>query len=120
MSKTIKKLYPEWIIRVYHDDTIDSNIICELECQKDSNNNLLDNIVFCDVNNLPESFLDTNFRWSASFMNKMMWRWLPIGDSFVDVFMSRDSDSYMLQREVDSVNVWLNSTKLGHIMRGRF
>ena len=48
----------------------------------------------------------------------MKWRWLPIGDSFVDIFSSRDSDSYFLQREVDSVNVWLSSNKPGHIMRG--
>lgn len=36
----------------------------------------------------------------------------------VDVFSSRDTDSYILQRELDSVNVWLSSDKPGHIMRG--
>ena len=49
----------------------------------------------------------------------MKWRWLPIGDGFVEAFSSRDTDSYLLQREVDSVNVWTKSSdKLGHIMRG--
>ena len=47
----------------------------------------------------------------------MKWRWLPIGDSFVDAFSSRDSDSFILQREVDSVKLWLKSDKVGHIMR---
>ena len=47
-----------------------------------------------------------------------MWRWFPIGDSFVDVFSSRDTDSYIIQREIDSVNAWLESDKVGHIMRG--
>ena len=51
-------------------------------------------------------------------MHSMKWRWLPIGDSFVDIFMSRDTDSLILQREVDAVNSWLNrSTSLVHIMR---
>ena len=51
-------------------------------------------------------------------MHAMMWRWLPIADLFVDIFSSRDIDSVLLQREVDSVNTWLNSTKVGHMMRG--
>jgi len=34
------------------------------------------------------------------------------------VFMNRDSDSLIIQREVDSVNVWLQSSEVGHIMRG--
>ena len=48
----------------------------------------------------------------------MMWRWLPIGDSFVDVFNSRETDSFILQRELDSVQYWLKSNKTDHIMRG--
>jgi len=51
-------------------------------------------------------------------MNAMKWRWFPINDRFVDAFMSRDSESLIIQREVDSVNVWLQSDKVGHIMRG--
>ena len=48
----------------------------------------------------------------------MEWRWFPIGDIFVQVFSSRDSDSKIIQRELDSVDVWLKSNKSGHIMRG--
>ena len=40
-----------------------------------------------------------------------------IGDSFVDVFSSRDTDSYVYKREADSAEVWLKSDKVGHIMR---
>ena len=58
------------------------------------------------------------FTWNATYMHAMKWRWFPINDQFVDVFMSRDSDSDILQREVDSVNEWLASGKVGHIMRG--
>ncbi len=47
-----------------------------------------------------------------------MWRWFPIGDRFVDLWLSRDSDSMIYQREVDAVDAWLKSDKLVHIMRG--
>ena len=47
----------------------------------------------------------------------MMWRWFPIADDFVDFFSSRDTDSTLIQREIDSVNVWLNSNTLFHVMR---
>ena len=43
---------------------------------------------------------------------------LPVGDSLVDYFMSRDSDSLILEREVDAVNEWIKSNTLLHVMRG--
>ena len=48
----------------------------------------------------------------------MMWRFLPAGDSFVDLFMSRDTDSLIHERERDAVNQWLESDKAAHMMRG--
>lgn len=47
----------------------------------------------------------------------MSWRWLPIGDNFVDFVASRDTDAWISQRELESVNVWLNSNTLFHVMR---
>jgi hypothetical protein len=38
-------------------------------------------------------------------MHKMSWRWLPIGDNFVDYFMSRDTDAWINDREYESVQV---------------
>jgi hypothetical protein len=46
-------------------------------------------------------------------------RWLPIGDNLIDFFSSRDTDSWITNRELDSVKVWLNSNTLFHVMRGR-
>ncbi len=48
----------------------------------------------------------------------MTWRYLPLGDSFVEFMASRDIDSSLIEREIDSVNVWLNSNTLFHVMRG--
>ncbi len=118
LTRLIKKYYPNWFIRIYHDDTILESIKCEIECQKDENNKLIDNSDFCDINKLPVSLFNKETFWSVS-IHKMMWRWLPIGDNFVDTFVSRDSDSLIIQREIDSVQVWLNSNKIGHIMRGK-
>jgi len=52
-------------------------------------------------------------------MHGMTWRWLPIGDSFVDFVASRDTDAWISQRELDSVKVWLESNTVFHVMRGR-
>ena len=100
---------------------------CELECFKDKAGKLVDNIDFCSIEYLSSgSNVSSKFNEQSSennihrfgMIHAMIWRFLPIGDSFVDIFMSRDSDKKIIQREVDSVNVWLNSNKIGHIMRG--
>ena len=107
-------MYPNWLIRIYHDNSIDDKIKCEIECLKDSDEKMVDNVDFCNIESVPKhNDLYLNF----SYIHAMKWRWLPIGDYFVDVFSSRDSDSNIFQREIDSVNVWLNSKKNGHIMR---
>jgi hypothetical protein len=119
LTKQISQLYPGWTMRVYYDDSIDQSIICEIECARKSeepNAELIDNVDFCNVNRLRMK-LNEDVELNANYTHKMKWRWFPIGDSFVDIFSSRDSDSFILQREVDSVNVWLNSDKVGHIMR---
>lgn len=110
IAELAKQLYPSWIIRVHHDNSIDMKLKCELECHTD-------NLDFCNVEKLPYDLYNL---WSASYMHGMSWRWLPIGDSFVSYFSSRDSDSPITQREVDSVNVWLQSSTKFHIMRGLF
>lgn len=131
LIKLVRKYYSGWIIRIYHDSSILNDIKCELECLKDDEQNIFDNIDFCDVEKLPivnsknnisnNLWNDSNIKnnsWNANYTHSMIWRWFPIGDHLVEAFMSRDSDSLITQREIDSVNVWFNSGKYGHIMRG--
>lgn len=47
----------------------------------------------------------------------MMWRFEAIDDPEVEIMMSRDTDTRIWEREVISVNAWLKSDKLFHIMR---
>ncbi len=137
IAELVKELYPGWVMRIHHDSSIDQGLKCRLECLNDTSGNLLDNVDFCDIEHVPghqnalfkyskwteivkgnSSELETS--WNATYMNSMKWRWFPINDPFVEVFSSRDGDSVIIQRELDSVNVWLESDKVGHIMRGIF
>ena len=117
LSVAVKEMYPDWIIRVYHDNSINEKTKCELECLNDSKNLPINNIDFCNINKIPAIGLFET--WNAGYLHAMKWRWLPIGDSFVNTFLSRDTDSPIIQREVDAVNTWLASNKSGHIMRGK-
>ena len=47
----------------------------------------------------------------------MMWRFLAIDDPEVEVMMSRDTDTRLLQREKLAVDEWLASDAAFHIMR---
>lgn len=47
----------------------------------------------------------------------MYWRFLAAADPEVEIMISRDVDTLILDREVDAVNEWLASGKVLHIMR---
>jgi hypothetical protein len=125
ISQQIKRFFPAWSIRIYHDNQIKQSIICKLKCAKDKySNGLLDNVDFCnvekDVRLKPLNFENLNNSYNVDYILERKWRFFAIIDSFVEVFSSRDTDSYVLQREVDSVNFWLDSRKVAHIMKGSF
>ena len=52
-----------------------------------------------------------------SHMNRMMWRLIPMLDPLVDIFLSRDLDSFIIDREVVALQQWLNSSFTFSIMR---
>jgi hypothetical protein len=110
-----KKLYPGWTIRIYHDQSINFSALCDLKCQYDSSH-----VDLCDITRIYRNF--SSFKkgdyFNASYIHGMKWRMLPLGDSFVDIFSSRDTDSFILDREVTAVGEWLQSGKFSHIMRG--
>jgi hypothetical protein len=100
-----KYFYPDWRVRIYYHNinkTIDQIIQIEKHFK---------NVDFCDVFNIP---LLGNI---SSFMSGRLHRFIAIADPFVDIYMSRDIDSPIFKREVVSVNQWILSNKLYHIMR---
>ncbi|RNA04087.1 hypothetical protein BpHYR1_024455, partial [Brachionus plicatilis] len=106
----VKEFYPDHVMRVYHDDTINKSIICQIECSNS-------HVDFCNIHRMPLSLKNSEKVMDLRYVHAMMWRFLSIGDSFVDLLMSRDIDSQLLQREVNSVQEWLGSGNIGHIMR---
>jgi len=90
-----KKYYPGFISRFY----IDKN------CKED----LIDTI---KGDNVEVVLVDPK----GSF-DGMFWRFLAAEDPDVDIFMSRDCDSRISEREVAAVDQWLKSDKDFHIMR---
>ena len=100
----MKKTYPNWILRVYHDASIKTDVICPIEC-------IHDHVDFCNTNAL-EKYSNV-----GDYIPPKIWRFLPAGDTFVDVMGSRDLDSPLGQRELDAVNEWLSSSKSWHAMR---
>ena len=46
-----------------------------------------------------------------------MWRFIPAFLKETNIFLSRDTDSRITKREVEAVNVWIESQKNAHIMR---
>ena len=98
--------YSKWRVRVYHD-------LYPLEFQAEICRRF-QNVDFIDVRNLVLPFApDLNI----SSINGMMWRFIPMGDSNVDIMCSRDLDSAIYPREEDAVRYWMSTGKTVHSMR---
>ena len=65
LIQDVYQVYPGWILRVYHDDSLDMKSIRELQCRYD----------YVDFYNMNGS----------SFPPPRMWRFLAIGDVQVDI-----------------------------------
>ncbi|XP_042864461.1 uncharacterized protein LOC122248488 [Penaeus japonicus] len=100
--------YPGWAVRVYHDLDLAGDArarawACALACG-------FPHLDFCSVVSLPGI---GDLRPTIG----TIWRLAVLGDPFVRRFIIRDSDSPILQREVDAVKEWVDSGKCFHIMR---
>jgi hypothetical protein len=100
-----KEKYPDWIVRVYYYSLNMSQ--AEINHIEDT----YENVDFCDSTNIP--VLGNVVDWLPGKMQ----RFLPIADSLVDAYMSRDIDSPILERETIIVNAWLDSKHTIHIIR---
>lgn len=88
-------IYPNWISRFYIHKDVDQKYIDQI---RKLNTQVL--------------IMEENADWKA-----MMWRYLPAKDQDVELFISRDCDSRINNREKAAVDQWLNSDKNFHIMR---
>ena len=97
-----KEIYPGWKFRYYIDNSVPKDIINRLS---------LAGAEVIDVSDLkiPNS--------GGHSYPGMFWRFLPMNDSNVDIFIVRDVDSRINKREALAVNEWINSGKQLHVMR---
>ncbi|MDD5202674.1 MAG: hypothetical protein PHH41_05975 [Sulfurimonas sp.] len=94
-SILVKKYYPDWECRFYVSQ----------EISKDTIDKLISNGAKV-IQKFREDEVDGTF-----------WRFSPMSEKNLEALIVRDSDSRILQREVDAVDAWLNSGKKFHIMR---
>lgn len=94
-SELYKKFFPDWEMWVYYNDSVPQET--------------LDILIKNDVK-LINTQVDEGPR-------NALWRFLPAGDESVEYFISRDCDSRLFERDVISVNDWIESQKPFHIIR---
>jgi len=87
--------YPNWHIYIYHDNKFDINVLNEMNY-----NNLI-----------------ISKKVSCQYISAMQWRFLPHDEEDVELFIVRDLDSRITERESVSVQEWIESKKVLHIMR---
>lgn len=82
-----KKYYPDWVVRIYTDNSNPYKHLNNVECiQGDSTYG-------------------------------MFWRFLPLFESDDNIVMVRDSDSRITVREAKAIDEWLQSDKKFHVFR---
>lgn len=94
-SKLYRTVYPGWSMRVYHDNSVPSDVIDKLYANG------------VDLVNMSASPLRA----------KTTWRFTAASDKTVARFCSRDTDSRLSLREKTAVDAWINSRKKFHVMR---
>ena len=94
-SEVREKFYPDWQMRVYHNDSVPNYVLEQLEAN---------NVVLINTK------VDQN-------VCNAMWRFAPASEEGVEYFISRDCDSRIFERDVAAVEEWIASGKDFHIIR---
>ncbi|XP_047493441.1 uncharacterized protein LOC125042024 [Penaeus chinensis] len=107
-AKDVERLYPGWVMRIYHNitstDVFGHSELCRLYCEND-------HVDLCHIHDLPR-LGNLNKRGVVG----RMWRFAVMGDPTVEIFLSRDADSWVLAREAAAVSEWLQSGRSFHVM----
>ena len=94
-ARTIQQSMPGWTARFYCGVSISKTLIEELE----------------------QLGAQTRIQASDWHPNGMFWRYMPIGESRITHIAFRDTDSRLSERDLESINKWLESMKWAHIIR---
>ena len=107
-----KDVYSGWTVRLHlKKENLENpyiwSTLCHLQCKKN-------NIDICVLEDLDDKEFND---FSDIQVNGRFWRFLPLLDPLVDVFISRDIDAFLLDREVAAVEEWMSSPYSYHILR---
>ncbi len=111
-------------MRVYHNldtDSEEHQLLCNAYCDY----SWMD---LCDINIMWKTLSKREKDWTKpdwrpvtgeqiSNMNRMMWRLIPMLDPLVDIFISRDMDSNINDRELAALQQWFESKFTFSVMR---
>jgi|TARA_B110000858_G_scaffold16512_2_gene16691 hypothetical protein len=97
--KLAKQYYLDWEVRIYYNNTVPEKYINEYR-------------EIGAICMLCENIGENKLNWEGMF-----WRWLPLDDKTVDIWISRDADSRLSEREAKIVDEWINSGKTLHSIR---
>ena len=95
-TKIASQIFPEWIVRIYHDDTVPSQALETIRS---------DNVQLININT------------DEPFEPKEMWNLLVASDPCLERYLIRNIDSRLTEREKSAVDQWIDSGKRFHIMR---
>ena len=109
VADQVRSAYPGWIVRIY-STAINSRIL-----EKTFGTNKNGHVDICVVENALDETRPHLLK--SNLLIPSVWRFLPLLDPMVDMFLSRDADSYIFEREINAVREWLNSSAAFHVMR---
>jgi len=95
-AESALNLYPGWFCRFY--------------CANDVPKQTIEKLSSFSNTQIIQTNEDSNWKYSVN-------RFLPMSEDGVERIISRDTDSRITKREVEAVNVWIESQKNAHIMR---
>lgn len=102
--KLIKQFYPGFIMRLYYQAGSEVKAkLCEIACSDPG-------LDLCPATAIPKL-------GNASRVYPLLWRFLPAIDPQVEIFLSRDLDSRVSEREAAAFQQFLDSKAKIHIMR---
>ena len=97
-----KNIFKDWTFRIYLDNSVPLHIITKLISMG------------AEVINMSNFYIPETYDKTYP---GMYWRFLPMQDPSVDIFIVRDIDSRINERDEKAVNAWLNSNETLHIIR---
>ena len=95
-TKIASQIFPEWIVRIYHDDTVPSQVLQTIKSE---------NVQFVKITT------------KTPFEPKEIWNLFVATDPCLERYLIRNIDTRLTARERAAVDQWIDSGKRFHIIR---